>query len=440
MTLRVTPAEIVDQAEASGRPGLLVKAPHWPRVRLGDVATVVNGAAFASRYFNVDGAGMPLVRIRDVGSSRIGTWYSGPWEQRYRVRRGDILIGMDGDFRIAPWTSEDGLLNQRVCRVDVDGSRYNARFLLLVLQGYLDAIHEATSSTTVKHLSSRTVADIPLPRPELEEQGRIVDLLEGHLSRLDAADAGMEQSSRRLIAYRRESVQQAVSAHSLSDVPLRSLIDRVEAGKSFGGSAPPASGEDWGLIKVSAMTWGEFRPQENKTVPADLINPAYEIHPGDILVSRANTTAYVGAPVLVRTTPRRRLLSDKSLRLTPRDGIDREWLVAVLSAPSTRRQISAVATGTSDSMRNISQGNLLAVRVPWIAPEKQRKVVHHLGEIMVAGDRLEYELQSGRKRSAILRRALLGAAFSGQLTGRSSDAQVVEELDWVASRSPIFSL
>lgn len=109
-------------------------------------------------------------------------------------------------------------------------------------------------------------------------------------------------------------------------VPLNSLVGRMEAGKSFGGSAPPATGDEWGVIKVSAMTWGEFRPHENKAVPADKVDPRFEIAPGDVLVSRANTTAYVGAPVLVRSTPPRRLLSDKSLRLVPRSDVNQEWL------------------------------------------------------------------------------------------------------------------
>lgn len=223
-------------------------------------------------------------------------------------------------------------------------------------------------------------------------------------------------------------MQGAVDTGVTTAVPLGSLIQRVEAGRSFGGSAPPASGGDWGVIKVSAMTWGEFRPEQNKTVPAALVNPAYEVAPGDILVSRANTTEYVGAPVLVRTTPRRRLLSDKSLRLVPRLDVDREWLVSVLSAPSTRRQISEIATGTSDSMRNVSQKNLLAVRVPWVERDRQTEIVRHLAEVRAAADRLEYELAGARKRSGVLRRALLDAAFSGRLTGRSTDNEIVEEM------------
>jgi hypothetical protein len=100
---------------------------------------------------------------------------------------------------------------------------------------------------------------------------------------------------------------------------LRDVVTHIEAGKSFACEPRPAGPNEWGIIKVSAMTWGEFRQHENKAVPADReINPAHEIRPGDILVSRANTEAYVGAPVLVRKCRPRLLLSDKSLRLNRR--------------------------------------------------------------------------------------------------------------------------
>jgi len=130
---------------------------------------------------------MPLIRIRDVGSPSASTWYSGDWDKAHLVKRGDLVVGMDGDFRVSRWMGEDSLLNQRVCKIEVDEAKYNSRFLELALPGYLNAIHSATSSITVKHLSSRSIADIPLPLPERDEQRRIVQILDDHLSRLDAA-------------------------------------------------------------------------------------------------------------------------------------------------------------------------------------------------------------------------------------------------------------
>lgn len=73
MTLRVTPAEIVARAEAMGRAGLVGVAPAWSRIRLGDVASITNGAAFRSSHFNLANRGMPLIRIRDIRSTETAT-------------------------------------------------------------------------------------------------------------------------------------------------------------------------------------------------------------------------------------------------------------------------------------------------------------------------------------------------------------------------------
>ncbi|WUH92263.1 restriction endonuclease subunit S [Streptomyces sp. NBC_00433] len=164
-------------------------------------------------------------------------------------------------------------------------------------------------------------------------------------------------------------------------VRLGDLFARIEAGKSYTCEPRPALSDEWGVIKVSAMTWGEFDEAENKAVPIGFaFNPDYEIQPGDILLSRANTAAYVGASVLVRKCRPRLLLSDKSLRLIPAKGIDREWLAYLLSSPVIRSQISKQATGTKDSMRNISQRVLGELNCLLPPLEEQRRIVAALEE------------------------------------------------------------
>lgn len=176
------------------------------------------------------------------------------------------------------------------------------------------------------------------------------------------------------------------------------------------------------------MTWGKFRGSENKAVPAVKVDPRYEIREGDLLVSRANTTAYVGASVLVGPVRPRLLLSDKSLRIVPKSGVNREWLWRVLSSPVARTYFSAVATGTKDSMRNISQHALLQVQVPTCPFEVQSSVVAKSVAFESAVHRLEVDISSTLLRGERLRRSLLAAAFSGELTGQPSDMNRAEVL------------
>ena len=197
MALTVSVDEIV---YGSGNPLLGVR-PHWKRIRLGEIASVLNGFAFKSAQFT-KGEGMPLIRIRDVGSDSTDTNYVGEFDERYIVEPGDLLVGMDGDFSCARWRGPRGLLNQRVCKVTLQSDQYHPRFLDFALPAYLKAINDATSSVTVKHLSSRTIEYIPLPFPPLKDQEDIVAELEEQFSRLDEAVANLKRVKANLKRYK----------------------------------------------------------------------------------------------------------------------------------------------------------------------------------------------------------------------------------------------
>ena len=199
-------------------------------------------------------------------------------------------------------------------------------------------------------------------------------------------------------------------------VTLGELLEDIEAGKSFRAQARPAEPEEWGVIKVSAMTWGHFREDENKALPPGTrAEPRFEIRSGDLLLSRANTAEYVGATVLVEKTRPRLLLSDKSMRLKPRPSIDSRWLLLALSSPLVRAQMSAVATGTSDSMRNISQEKVrrLALGLPPAA--EQHRIVDEVERQFSILDATEQAVEDGRKRAGRLRHVILREAFAGRL-------------------------
>ena len=311
------------------------------------------------------------------------------------------------------------------CMAVIAGPLVHPHYLRLWLEA-LDLTSIADGSV-LPQISKKRVLELQVPVPPRDQQERVVEAIEEHLSRLDAANDYLDAVARRLrsleVAVLRETLESSVER-----VLLRDLVARVEAGRSFGGATPPALPDEWGVIKVSAMTWGEFRAGENKAVPADRAQARFEIAPGDLLVSRANTSAYVGASVLVRETRPRLLLSDKSLRLVPQPGVDAEWLQLALSAPGSRAQISSRATGTKDSMRNISQDSLLSIEVPAASPEQQRAQVTHVRALRIALQAVTVAATEADTRANSLRRGLLAVAFSGQLTGHSPDLDLAEEL------------
>jgi len=205
MALTVPVSEIVEK----NRNPLLGKHKSWGRVRLGDIATIQNGFAFKSSLFSNEN-GIPLIRIRDVGKDSAEARYTGEYDPAYIVNPGDLLVGMDGDFNCARWRGAPGLLNQRVCRITLTSDIYDPKLLDYALPGYLRAINEMTSSVTVKHLSSKTIAEIPLPLPPIDQQKHIVAEIEKQLSRLDESIDNLKRVQANLKRYKAAVLKAAV--------------------------------------------------------------------------------------------------------------------------------------------------------------------------------------------------------------------------------------
>ena len=91
---------------------------HWGWVRLIEIARIRYGFAFKSSQFNTEKLGMPLIRIRDISNTDTEAYFEGDYDPAYVVRAGDYLVGMDGNFNLRRWKGKDGLLNQRVMRIN----------------------------------------------------------------------------------------------------------------------------------------------------------------------------------------------------------------------------------------------------------------------------------------------------------------------------------
>lgn len=180
----------------------------WKTISLGNLIEVLSGFAFDSKKFS-DSNGMPLIRIRDIKRSYTETFYNGSFDEKYVVKSGDVLIGMDGEFNVAEWNGNDALLNQRVCKVSVkDSNKLDLRYLLYFLPFELKLIEDKASFVTVKHLSVNDIKNIQIPLPPLSTQKRIAEIL-------DAADALRRKDQELLKKY--DELAQAIFIDMFGD-------------------------------------------------------------------------------------------------------------------------------------------------------------------------------------------------------------------------------
>lgn len=361
---------------------------------------VLSGWAFPSGGFNqIDG--LPLIRIRDLGRETTEVKFKGHYDDTYVVQDGDVLIGMDGDFTVKKWSGGLALLNQRVCKVQSVTQELDQGFLYWYLMPHVAEIHRKTPQTTVRHLSAASLYKIvtpPIPACEQRVVSLILDTLDSTIRQTEAIIKKLKLVKQGLLhdlltcgidANGELRPPQSQAPHLYNDSPLgwlpkeweevrlEEILSHIDAGKSPSCQDTPAYGDFWGVLKVGAVHPDGLRHVENKIVEdRHLWNAEYLVRRGDLLFSRANTPDLVGLVCLVEDSPRRLMLSDKTLRLTLRpERMLAKFGSMVLQTPNSRAQIEVAATGTSGSMKNISQPAIKSLLVPRPPVDEQLRII-----------------------------------------------------------------
>jgi type I restriction enzyme S subunit len=276
-----------------------------------------------------------------------------------------------------------------------------------------------------------------VPIPPLQEQRAIANYLDRETARIDALIAAKERLLRLLAEKRRALITRAVTRGLNPHAPLRDsgipwlgaipthwaaerlkfYIGRIEQGWSPQCEAVPAGPEDWGVLKAGCVNANEFNPEENKRLP-DHEAPIreLEVRSGDVLMSRANTTELLGSIAIVGDVRPQLLLCDKLYRVhVDTAGLLKRFLVYYLRTPAGRFDFERTATGSSNSMQNISQEVVRNVWIPVPPLDEQRVVVEHIrretAKLDIVRNATECTIALLKERRA----ALIGAAVTGQI-------------------------
>jgi type I restriction enzyme S subunit len=197
---------------------------------------------------------------------------------------------------------------------------------------------------------------------------------------------------------------------------LDSLISEIEAGSSFKCLEVPPKTGDVGVVKVSAVSWGEYDEQESKTcTDPDRIDKRLFVRAGDFLFSRANTIELVGACVIAKRVTLPVMLSDKILRFHFVEDDLKGWVLHCLQSRFGREQIENLASGNQESMRNIGQEKLRQISVPLPPSSDVQVLLLELERQLEGGRSQDDAIRIALNQSVAQRKNILKAAFAGQL-------------------------
>lgn len=188
-------------------------------------------------------------------------------------------------------------------------------------------------------------------------------------------------------------------------------VNSSEAGWSPTCIGSPRRAGYWGVLKVSAVSWGEFDANANKELPLDLMpRPEYEVKDNDFLLSRANTEELVARSVVVEKSLPQLMLSDKIIRLHVSSLMHKKFLNLCNNATHARIYYVTNASGTSSSMKNVSRDVVLRTPVPLPSLAEQSRIVARVEELRQLCANLRQRLAAGRTTQRHLAEALLESA------------------------------
>lgn len=283
------------------------------------------------------------------------------------------------------------------------------------LRANRSALENLGNGATFKEVSKAVVArvEIPLP-PLLADQKRIAAILD----KADEIRLSCQEVLRLSDAFLR-----AVFLDLFGDPitnpkgwPMKPLSEGVasfEGGRNLMPTDVERS-DRIRVLKVSAVTSGEYRSDESKSFEADEeVHPDHIVRAGDLLISRANTADLVGAVAYVWDTDGREMLPDKLWRFvwSNPQRIDPLFMLHMARSSYFRQQLFQRATGTSGSMKNIGKYKMLEIPIPFPPIELQEKFAK-------IARKAQNSIHRGRQacdESGILFSGLQHRAFRGEI-------------------------
>ena len=334
------------------------------------------------------------------------------------LQKGDILIArlpdplgracifpFDGKFITAV-----DVAVVRVARTDV-----NPKYVMYLINSprFRNEIKKYESGTTRKRISRKNLDKIEFELPSLADQNHIVARIEELFSELDNGVETLRKTKQQLAVYRQAVLKAAFRSVSsrADEKTMGSILIGIEGGKSFKCEERPPQEHEYGIVKVSAVTWGTYNELESKTCRADQFLPTKRIGSGDFLFSRANTLELIGNCVVVEKVSRELMLSDKILRFHFVDGIVPKYVMYFLRTHDGKKQIQALSTGNQESMRNIGQDRIRKIQIPICSVEDQNSVVTKIESRLSVCDSIEKTVDTALQQAEAMRQSILKQAF-----------------------------
>lgn len=290
-------------------------------------------------------------------------------------------------------------------------------------------------SGTIPSFSEGDQSRIYIPFPSLNEQQRIADYLDAQCARIDETMELVRQSREKLRAYKLSLITEAVTKGLDPDVPMKDsgfpwigeipagwniyplahCIASIESGISVNSGYYPASENEIGILKTSCVLNFSFNINENKSVNYDEYDRIKcPVKKDCLIISRMNTPNLVGACGYVEKSYPNIFLPDRLWQISIKNDFHSKFIYYYIISMPLRAYFFSISTGTSGSMKNISQKQLSTT--PLLCPPlpEQQRIAAYLDEKCARIDALLAEKDELLDKLAEYKKSLIFECVTGK--------------------------
>ncbi|RSJ05388.1 restriction endonuclease subunit S [Streptococcus mitis] len=369
------------------------------KVKLGEVATFINGYAFKPQDWSSEGK--EIIRIQNLTkTSKETNYYSGTIDKKYIIEDGDILISWSGTLGVFQWCGKSAVLNQHIFKVvfdkiDIDKSY----FKYVVEKGLQDAVKH-THGSTMKHLTKKYFDNILVSYTNLKEQQRIASELD-LLSKLILRRQEQLKELNLLVKSRFNEM------FILNDFSLKRLGELVEEVR-YGTSLPATLNGKYGYLRMNNITEdGKLNIQNLKYIDIpekDL--EKYVVRKGDVLFNRTNSIELVGKTCIYELNFDM-VIAGYIIRIRTNNNIlNSRYLSEFLNFPSTKKFLRNIAKGAVNQA-NINAKELQDISVPLPPLSLQNEFADFVAQV----DKSQLAIQKSLEELETLKKSLMQKYF-----------------------------
>ena len=301
----------------------------WKMVKLGEVATYINGFAFKPSDWCE--TGLPIIRIQNLtNSSKEINYYDKSYNPKYEVNKGDILISWSASLGVYEWKKDKALLNQHIFKVVFDKLDIDKNFFVYSIQTLLTQMAVETHGATMKHITKPKFDNMPFPLPPLEEQKRIADILDKASNLIELRKQQLEKMD---LLIKSKFIYMFGDPVTNPKGWEKGTIRDVVSDVKYGTSAPSVENGKYIYLRMNNITYnGHLDLSSIKHINvSDNEFEKYVVRKGDILFNRTNSKELVGKTCVFKEDVDM-IIAGYIIRVRVNKKVNSEYLSAVLNS------------------------------------------------------------------------------------------------------------